>query len=467
MFSQAEIQSLHETLRGPLLFPDDADYDEVRRIHNAMIDRRPCLIARCAGVADVIALVRFARERNLPVSVRGTGHNVAGTCVCDGGMMIDLSQMKGIHVDPAARTARVEAGVTWAEFNHELHPFGLAATGGFVGTTGVAGLTLGGGLGWMVRKHGLALDNLLSADVVTADAQFLVANPTENRDLFWGIRGGGGNFGIVTSFEFKVHPVGTVFAGLVLHPLSQGRDALRHMREFEDTSPQDFTNSAVIFNPPAGLPVPEILHREGIVGLGGVYVGALEDAERILHPLRSFGPPVADTFQPMPYRAAQTMADFLWPRGSYNYWKSSYLKALTDDAIETILKFVSIAPSKRTVVVIEHNGDGAIEHVRDDETAFPHRHLPWDILVTAVWTNASESDANIRWTIEFWEAMRPYLSDAVYVNYLGEEGQDRVRAAYGTKYERLVALKDKYDPTNFFRMNQNIKPSGAEVKALA
>ena len=355
---------------------------------------------------------------------------------------------------------RVEPGVTWGEVNHDLQTFGLAATGGFIGTTGVSGLTLGGGLGWLVRKHGLALDNLLSVDVVTADGQLLTASSTQNEDLFWAVRGGGGNFGIVTSFEFKVHPAGVVLAGLVLHPMARGKKALQFWRDYEGTAPEELTAGALLFNAPADLPVPEVLRKDLIVAMGGVYAGSLDTGEQALRSLREFGPPAADIFQAMPYSAAQTMADFLWPRGLYNYWKSSFLKALSDSAIDTILAFFAKVPSPRTVAVIEHNGDGAMSRIGSDETAFGHRNWPYNLLVTSMWTDAAESEANIQWTRELWDAMQPFMADAVYVNYLGEEGEERVRAAYGVaKYERLVGLKNKYDPTNFFRLNQNIKPT--------
>ena len=424
-----------------------------------MIDRRPAMIVRCAGVADVITAVKFARGEGVEVSVRATGHNVAGISLSDGGMVIDLSAMKGIRVDPRTCTARVDPGVTWAELSHELQAFELAATGGYVGTTGVAGLTLGGGLGWQVRKHGLALDNLLAADVLTADGQFLTASSTENPDLFWGLRGGGGNFGIVTSFEFKVYPAGTVLAGVVLHPASKGRQVLQFWRDYKSTAVEDMTNGALVFRAASEVPVPDVLREQPIVAIGGVYVGPLEIGERLLKPLREFGPPVADNYQPMPYSSAQTMLDFLWPKGTYNYWKSSYLKSLSDDAIDTIFHFYAKAPSPRTVVVLEHNGDGAMNRVAEDVTSFGHRNWPYDLLVTAVWTNATDTDANVDWTRKFFQAMEPFLAEAVYVNYLGETDEKGVQAAYGSKYERLSALKEKYDPTNFFRMNQNIKPS--------
>lgn len=457
--SKAAIDEFKTSLRGNLIYPTDANYDEVRKVHNAMIDKRPALIIQCAGVTDIIASVNFARKNNLLLTVRGAGHNVAGSSVCDGGIVIDLSGMKGIRIDPAKQTARVEPGVTWGELSNDLQVFGLAATGGYVSTTGVSGLTLGGGLGWLLRKHGLALDNLLSVDVVTADGRLITADANQNEDLYWGVRGGGGNFGIVSSFKFKVHPVGTVLGGLVLHPLSKGREALQFWRNYSVKSPIELSGGALIFHPPAELPLPDVLHREGIVAMGGVYAGALNIGEQALQPLRQFGPPAADIFQPMPYSAAQTMADFLWPRGLYNYWKSNFLNEVSDEAIDTILKFFALAPSPRTVIILEHVGDGTMNKIGDDETAFGYRNCQFNFLVTSLWTNASESDANIQWTRAFWDAMKPFMSEAVYLNYMGDEGEDRIKQAYGKKYERLAVLKGKYDPGNLFRVNQNITPA--------
>ena len=459
---EAVVKQLQAALRGQLLRAEDDGYDQARTIYNAMIDRRPALIARCAGASDVIECVRFARQHGLLVSVRGGGHNVAGIAICDGGLVIDLSRMKGIRIEPEARTARVEAGVTWGELNHDLQVYGLAATGGFISTTGVSGLTLGGGLGWLVRKHGLALDNLLSVDMVTADGQFLTASPTRNPDLFWGLRGGGGNFGVVTSFEFRVHPAGTVLAGLVIHSFSKAKEALQFWREYETTAPEEVSNGALLFSAPPAPFLPEAAHGTSVLGLGGVYAGALGAGEKALRPLRQFGSPLADIFQAMPYSAAQTMADFLWPPGLQNYWKSSFLKTLSDGAIDTILTYFATVPSPLTVVVLEHDGDGAMSRVGEQDTAFGHRNWPYNFLLTSMWKDPADAEKNLRWTREFWAAMQPYLVDAVYVNYLGAEGADRVKAAYGPeKYARLVALKNKYDPTNLFRSNQNIKPEGS------
>ena len=454
------IEEFTLTIRGEVIRPTDGTYDEARKVFNAMIDKRPGIIVQCAGVADVISSVNFARSNDLLVAVRGVGHNVAGTSVCDDGILIDLSQMKGIRTDPVARTVRAEPGLTWGELNHELQVFDLAATGAFISTTGISGLTVGGGLGWLVRKHGLALDNLLSVDVVTADGRFLTASSTANEDLFWGVRGGGGNFGVVTSFEFKVHPAGTVLAGLVIHPASRAKEALRAWREYEASAPEEVTNGALLFHAPEAPFLSEALHGAPVIGMGGVYTGDIEKGEEALRSLREFGPPAADIFQPMPYTAAQVMADFLWPRGFHNYWKSGFLTELNDDLIDTVVQFYERVPSPMTTVVLEHNGDGAMDRVGEDETAFGHRDRPYNFLVTSVWSDAADADTNIQWTREFWEAMQPFLAGSVYVNYLGDEGEERVKAAYTpAKYERLVALKTKYDPMNLFRLNQNIKPA--------
>jgi FAD/FMN-containing dehydrogenase len=393
----------------------------------------------------------------LTASVRGGGHNVAGLSLCDG-LVIDLSSMKGVHVNRAAHTARVEGGATWQDVNHELQVFGLAAAGGYVGTTGVGGLTLGGGLGWMVRKHGLALDNLISTDIVTADGRLLTASSDQNEELFWGIRGGGGNFGVATSFEFKVYDAGIVLAGMVLHPANRGAELLRFWREYETTAPEEISNGAVIFTPPPALPLPDAIRAKPTIGIGGVYLGSLKAAERDLRALRTFGPPAADIFQPMPYSAAQSMADFVWPRGLHSYWKSNFLKSFSDAAIDTVLSHYTKAPSWHTVIVIEHDGDGAMDRVPADATAFGHRNWPYNIVVTTQWETPGETEVNIAWTREFWAALEPFLADASYINYIDNEGEEGIRRSYGAKFDRLVALKTKYDPTNFFFANQNIKP---------
>jgi len=460
VLTEAAVEEFKLGLRGEMLRSSDEGYDEARTVFNAMIDKHPGLIVRCVGVADVISTVNFARTNELLVAVRGGGHNVAGSAVCEGGIVIDLSPMKGIRTDPVARKVRAEPGLTWGEVTHDLQAFGLAATGGFVSTTGIAGLTLGGGLGWLVRKYGLACDNLLSVDIVTADGQLLTADETQNQDLFWAVRGSGANFGVVTSLEFKVHPVSTVLAGQVIHPIADAKNLLQVWRDFAATAPEDITDGAVLLHAPPAPFLPEEAHGAPVVAVYGVHTGPIDEGEQLIQVLREFGSPLADLFQPMPYRATQTMIDFAFPPGFHNYWKSNFLRSLSDDAIDMILKYFAEVPSPLSAVVIEHNGDGAMNRVGESETAFGHRDWSYNLLVTSLWDDPADSEKNISWTRGFWEAMQPFVSSGVYVNYLGDEGEDRVKAAYATPtYERLVTLKNRYDPKNMFQLNQNIKPT--------
>jgi FAD/FMN-containing dehydrogenase len=415
-----------------------------------MIDKRPALIARCTGVADIIHAVNFARTNELLVSVRGGGHNITGNAVCDGGLMIDLSRMKSVRVDPAKRTARAEAGLTWGEYNRETQAFGLASTGGVVSTTGIAGLTLGGGLGWLMGKHGLSCDNLLSADIVTADGQFLTASASEHPDLFWGLRGGGGNFGVVTSFEYRLHPVDAVLAGMVLHPIAKAKDVLRFYREYARSAPDELTAFAALMTSPEGTAVVAI-----IVG----YIGPMAEGERLVAPVRKFGSPIADTIGPISYVQLNTMFDAAFPYGGVQrYWKSSFLKHLGDDVLDILVTRAATMPSPMSMVGFFHV-HGAASRVKPNETAFGLRDDQWDYDIVSQWLNPEESAHHIQWTREFWTAVEPFATGEVYVNHLDAEEATRIRAAYSDNYERLVALKNKYDPTNLFRLNQNIKPT--------
>lgn len=450
ILGQPSIETLKASLRGELFQLGEEGYDAARTIYNAMIDRHPALIVRCAGVADVITAVQFARSHHLLVAIRGGGHNVAGRAICDGGLVIDLSRMKGIHVDPTHRTARAEPGVTWNEFDRETQAFGLATTGGTVSTTGIAGLTLGGGLGWLMRKYGLACDNLVSVDLVTAEGRFLTANATQNADLFWGVRGAGANFGVVTSFEYQLHPVGQLLAGMLIHPFAKAKDVLRFYRDVTATAPDELTALAVLLTSPDGDPVVAII---------SCYTGPIEAGEEVMRPLRAFGPPLADQVGPMSYLQAQTMLDASFPPGLRNYWKTNFLKALSDEAIETLVTYFATVPSALTAAVIEQFG-GAVGRIGQEETAFSPRDQRFNLGIVSRWTDSAESEKHIRWTREFWEVMQPFATDAVYVNYLPEDEGNRVQALYGAaKYERLVRLKNTYDPTNFFRLNPNIKPT--------
>ncbi len=453
------IQEFRASLRGALLRPGDDGYDAARRVWNGMIDRKPALIVPCAGVADVINAVNFARTHNLLVSVRGGGHNVTGNAVCEGGIMIDLSPMKGIRVDPVRRTARAQAGLTWREFDHETQAFGLATTGGQVSSTGIAGLTLGGGVGWLMRTCGLAVDNLLSVDIVTADGRLLTASATENEDLFWGVRGGGGNFGIVTSFEYRLHPIGPlVLGGMLLYPAAQAKELLHFYREFMAGTPNELMALVAFLTAPPAPFVPAHLQGTPMVAIAICYAGSIEEGQRVVEPLRRFGPPALDLLSPMPYTVIQQLFDAANPFGLQVYVKSDHLADLGDEVIDTLVTHAATATSPLSVVIL-FPLEGVVSRVGEQETAFGHRNTAYDYVIYSMWTDPQESERHIQWTRDFWTAMQPF-STGVYVNELGNEGEDRVRAAYlPATYERLIALKNRYDPANLFRLNQNIKPT--------
>ena len=455
-----DLGRLRDSIRGPVIAPDDEGYDAGRAIWNGAIDRRPACIARCTGVADVVAAVRFARERGLLVAVRSGGHGVGGHALCDGGLVIDLSPMKGIRVDPAARTARAEAGVLWGELDRETQFHGLATVGGIVTHTGIAGLTLGGGIGWLMRKHGATVDNLLSVEVVTAEGALLTASGEENPDLFWGIRGGGGNFGVVTSFEYRLHPVGpVVLAGPIFHPLEDARDVLAFYREFIATAPDELTTIFELSVAPPAPFLPEDVHGKPIVMVGACYSGAPEDGIEVVRPLKEFGNPIVDLLEPKLYTALQSMFDPSVPHGWHRYWKSVELPPLTDDAIDTLVDHASAQTSPKSYCIVFQLG-GALARAAEDETAFSQRDAAYNVNINAVWTEDDpEGERHVAWARDFFSAMQPHAGRRVYLNFLGDEGAERVRQAYGDRvYERLVHLKRAYDPTNFFRLNQNIEP---------
>jgi FAD binding domain/Berberine and berberine like len=454
VLADSAIQEFKTSLQGALLRPGDAGYDDARKIWNGMIDRRPALIACCRGVADVINSVNFARTHQLLVAVRGGGHNVAGNAVCDSGLMIDLSLMRSIRVDPAHRTARAEPGATWGEFDRETQAFGLATPGGQISTTGVSGLTLGGGWGHLTRRHGLVSDNLISADIVTADGTVLTVSATQHADLFWGLRGGGGNFGVVTSLEYQLHAVGPVFGGIVAHPLAKGKEVLHLFRDLTVGAPDDLASDIVLITMPDGTPV---------IGVVACYNGPVEVGERLLKPLRTFSPPLMDAIGPMPYTTAQKLVDDFYPKGLQDYWKSSFIAEISEAVIDVMVRYCGNRPSPMCHGLIEHQLGGAVSRIDREATAFNHRDVQYTFMSIGQCAEPSEVEACVRWAREFWEAMQPYTTGGVYVNYLGQEadeGADRIKAAYGPeKYQRLVALKNKYDPTNLFRLNQNIRPT--------
>jgi FAD/FMN-containing dehydrogenase len=454
-------ERLGDSFRGQVIVPADADYEASRRIWNGAIDRRPACIARCTGMADVVAAVRFARERDLLVAVRSGGHGVAGHAVCDGGLMIDLSPMKGVRVDPEARTARAQAGVLWGELDRETQLHGLATVGGIVTHTGIAGLTLGGGIGWLMRKHGATVDNLLSVDLVTADGDLVTASESVNPDLFWGVRGGGGNFGIVTSFEYRLHPVGpTVLSGPIFHPLEDAPEVLRFYREFAAAAPDELTTIFELSVAPPVPFLPQDVHGKPIVMVGACYAGPPEAGVAVVRPLKEFGKPIVDLLEPQSYLALQSMFDPAVPHGWHRYWKGVELPPLTDEAIDTLVAQAAAQTSPKSYCIVFQLG-GAVSQVGAEETAFSQRDAAHNMAINAVWTEDDpEPDRHIAWARDFFDAMQPHTSGRVYLNFLGDEGQDRVRAAYGERnYERLAQLKRTHDPTNFFRLNQNIQPA--------
>jgi FAD/FMN-containing dehydrogenase len=457
MISSSALQKFRESVRGQSFCPGDPGYEAARTVQNAMINRRPAIIVCCSGPADVIACVRFAREHEIQASIRGGGHSVAGKSVCDDGLMINLSTMKGIRVDPARRTVRAEAGLTLSEFDRETQAFGLATTLGVAPTTGISGLTLGGGFGHLMAKHGLALDNLISVDVVIADGHLLTANADENADLFWGVRGSGGNLGVVTSLEYRLHPLRTVLGGAVLFPVAQTKEVLHFCREFAETLPDDVVMQAGAFTLPDATKV---------FGVAACYSGSsLPEGEKVLEPLRKFDSPIADLISTMSYVDMQAFFAPFFPPGRHTYVKSNFLKALTDDAIDVMTEWAGKSPSPYTFAPFLEHWHGAVSRVGVSDTAFPHRGYSWNLIAWSSWADAAATEENVKWTREYWKTMGPFVVSGSYVNYVSDEGDAFAREAYGPNYERLVTVKNKYDPTNFFRMNHNIKPTRTATAA--
>ncbi|KRQ11137.1 FAD-linked oxidase [Bradyrhizobium pachyrhizi] len=437
-------------LKGQVVLDGSAGYDEARKVWNGAVDRRPAMIAYCADTRDVVEAVTFARSRTFPVAVRSGGHNVAGLSVCDGGMVIDLSRMKRIDVDPVRRTARAEAGLDLGEFDRATQAHGLATTMGVNSDTGIAGLTLGGGFGKLGRKYGLTCDNLIAAEVVTAEGQVLRASATEHPDLLWGLRGGGGNFGIVTAFEYQLHTIGTSLpVASTLYPYDQAREAMQFYDEFARNAADEVNVDAALVTLPSG---------ERFFNISGCYVGSHHDGERALSPIVKFGSPVETRLATVPYLEIQSGGDALFPRGRRYYWKAQFLREIGAGAIDALLDAYARAPNTSSLLVLQHVG-GAIARVPVLSSPYANRDAAFDCFPVAIWDDPAGDEANMHWARELWSAVRPYSTGGVYANNLGDEGEDRVRDAYGENYARLVALKNKYDPTNFFRLNQNIRPT--------
>jgi FAD/FMN-containing dehydrogenase len=455
------VAAFSEQVRGPVLMPGDPAYDDARSIWNGLIDRHPALIVQCSGAADVVDAVSFAREQGLTLSIKAGGHNVAGNAVNDDGIVLDLSQMRGVHVDPALQTVRVQGGATWGELDRETQLFGLAVPGGVVSTTGVAGLTLHGGLGHLRRKHGLSIDSLVSVDIVTADGQLRRASPTENEDLFWAVRGAGSNFGVVTSFEFRAHPVGPmVFVGAIFYPFEEASSILPAWRDFMATAPEELSSLAICWSVPPVEPFPPEIHGTPVVVVAAAYCGPVEEGERIVQPLRELASPVVDASGPWPWLGLQSGFDAIFPEGELRYWKSRSVTELSDEVIAEIVELAGRRPAPLSDIVIWHHG-GAMSRVAEEETAYGGRDTQFLVTAEASWTDPAQNEEAIAWAREVFDAMERYSTGAVYLNFpgLGEEEEALARAGYGVNYERLAALKAKYDPDNLFRMNINIPPA--------
>jgi FAD/FMN-containing dehydrogenase len=455
---ETALQTLRAGFRGALIGPDDAGYDTARTVYNAMIDRKPALIARCASVADVITAVNFAREQSLLVAVRSGGHNGAGLGVCDDGLVIDLSPMKGIRVNPEDRTVRVDGGCTLGDVDHATHAFGLAIPSGIISTTGVGGITLGGGLGHLTRTCGLSIDNLLEVDMVLADGSFVTASAERHPDLFWAVRGGGGNFGIVTSFLFRAHPIGTVYAGPMLWYPEKAAEVLRWYRDFMPSAPEEFNGFFAFLGVPPGPPFPEHLWGKTMCGVVWCYTGPLEEADAAFAPIRAlFGPPALDWVGPLPEPALQGMFDGIYPPGDQWYWKADFVNELSDEAIALHVQYGTALPTGKSTMHL-YPIDGAAARVGKDATAWGYRDAKWAEVIVGVSPDPADNERMIAWAREYWNALHPYSAGGAYVNMMMDEGAERVQASYRGNYNRLVAAKAKYDPTNLFRVNQNIAP---------
>jgi FAD/FMN-containing dehydrogenase len=456
--STQTIEGLRESVRGEVIVPQDESYDEARKVFNAMIDRRPTVVVRCAGTDDVVAAVNFARENGLDLAVRGGGHSVPGFGTADDAVVVDLSGMRDVQVDPARRTARSQGGATWGDFNDATHAHGLATTGGVVSTTGVGGLTLGGGIGYLARGVGLSCDNLVAAQVVTADGRVLPASESENEDLFWGIRGGGGNFGVVTAFEFRLHPVAEVYGGPMFFAASDAGTVLRAYREFIADAPEELGGfPAWQIAPPLPF-IPEERHGETMLAFIACWAGATEDGERALQPIRDWAPVVAEHVGVMPYPALNSAFDALYPPGGLqHYWKANFVKELTDDAIEAHLEHGPNVPVVNSTVHI-YPINGACNRVASDATAFAYRDATFATVIAGMWPDPADNDANIEWVRDYYDATAPLSEEGGYVNFMSGDDQERIRANYGGNYDRLVDVKREYDPDNLFHLNQNVRP---------
>jgi FAD/FMN-containing dehydrogenase len=467
MLNENSFKELEANLRGGVTQPGDKNYDETRKVYNGMIHKKPRLIVRCADVADVIRSVNFARDSDLLLAIRSGGHNAGGLGICDDGLVIDLALIKYTRVDPAARTAIVGGGCTWGDVDHATHVFGLATPSGILSTTGVGGLTLGGGTGHLTRKFGLTIDNLISADVVLADGKFVKANADENSDLFWAIRGGGGNFGVVTSFTFRLHPIDTIYGGPMLYNLSEAVDVMKWYRELIRDAPDDLNGFFAFLTVPPAPPFPEHLHMKKMCGIVWAYAGPTAKAEETFKPIRAFKKAALDFVGPLPQPALQSMFDALYPPGLQWYWRADFVNELSDEAIARHVPFGEALPSMHSTMHM-YPINGAASRVGKNDTAWNYRDATWAQVMVGVDPDPANNEKIISWTKSYYDALHPYSAGGAYVNFLmGDEGEDRVKKTYGDNYERLVAIKNKYDPGNLFRVNQNIKPTTKKSETVA
>ena len=457
LLEESAIQELASRLRGSLIRRGDAGYEQARAVYNAMIDKHPALIARCVDVADVIAAVNFARDHQLTLAVRGGGHNGPGLGTCDDGLVLDLSDMKGIRVDPVACTVRVEGGCTWGEVDHATHPFGLATPSGLISTTGVGGLTLGGGIGYLARSLGLTIDNLLGVDLVLADGSFLTASASEHADLFWAVRGGGGNFGVVTSFLFQLHPISTVYGGPMLWPFEQAREVMKYWRDFILQAPEEINGWFGFVTVPPAPPFPEQLHLQKMCTIVWCSTAPLEQAEMLIQPVRATIPPAVDFAGPMPWPVLQSLFDALYPKGLQWYWKTDFFTELSEKAIELHLKYAAHLPTMHSTMHL-YPINGAVHHVGASDTAFSFREANFAEVIVGVDPDPANNERMIGWARDYWMALHPYSAGGGYINMMMDEGTDNVQAAYRDNYARLAQIKATYDPGNLFHVNQNIKP---------
>ncbi len=458
MLSEMTIATFKAGLRGELIQPGDQSYDAARKVYNAMIDRRPRLIARCADVADVITAVNFGRENKLLVAVRGGGHNAGGLGVCDEGLVIDLSPMRNVRVDPKKRTVLAGGGALWGDVDHAAHAFGLAVPAGIISTTGVGGLTLGGGLGHLTRQCGLTIDNLLGVDMVLADGRFVTASAKEHADLFWAVRGGGGNFGVVTSFLFKAHPIHTSYAGPMLWPMEGATEVMRWYRAFIKNAPNTINGFFAFLTVPPGPPFPEHLHNKKMCGIVWCYTGPAKKADQVFQPIRRFKTPALDLVGPLPHPALQSMFDGLYPPGLQWYWKADFVRELSDEAIALHVKHGARLPSLQSTMHL-YPINGAASRAKNSATPWSYRDAVWAQVMVGVDPDPANKERISAWAKDYWTALHPYSAGGAYVNFMMDEGDDRIRATYGRNYDRLAKVKKRYDPTNLFRVNQNIKPA--------